>query len=167
MARNLLSLETSTRETLITLLWILKNKYIQIITEEIQLSFGRDKDTKASNRCWFYFSIDGVYNYLPVKLFFQKVNTMSSVVRNIKNIVQNLWSLSACSQILRRRVGKTRVPRLILSFTWRRSQFQDDYWSARFEKSRNCSLLSMVSYWKWELPQCFVKIAEVQKRHIL
>jgi len=44
------------------------------------LQFGKDKDIKPSNKTWFYFSISGTYNYLPVKLYLQKTNTLSVAV---------------------------------------------------------------------------------------
>lgn len=44
------------------------------------MQFGKDKDIKPSNKTWFYFSISGTYNYLPVKLYLQKTNTLSVAV---------------------------------------------------------------------------------------
>ena len=35
---------------------------------------------KPSAKCWFYFSIEGNYTYLPVKLHLLKTNSLNMVV---------------------------------------------------------------------------------------
>jgi hypothetical protein len=44
------------------------------------VSMGRDKDNKPSTKTWFYFSIEGQYEDLTVKLLVDKANVLLSFV---------------------------------------------------------------------------------------
>lgn len=44
---------------------------------------GRDRGEKGSSKSWFYFSIEGRYNDLTVKLLIDKANVLYSFVNNV------------------------------------------------------------------------------------